>query len=62
MQEDTIMSGMQKEFFSEIIIDLPHADIPIDGLNSYLLQGKEQQVIFMSFVNEVSVHEHSHVR
>jgi quercetin dioxygenase-like cupin family protein len=47
-------------FFPEMITDLPEADIPIEGLHSYLLQGKEQQFVFMSFENDVEVPEHSH--
>ena len=49
-----------EDFFPEIIRDLPEADIPIEGLHSYLLKGEKQQVIFMSFDNDVEVPEHSH--
>ena len=49
-----------EKFFPEIIKELPEADIPIEGLYSYLLQGENQQVIFMSFDNDVEVPEHSH--
>jgi len=41
-------------------VKLPKADIPINGLSSYLLQGKEQQLLFMEFENDVVVPEHSH--
>ncbi len=51
---------MLNEFFPNIITDLPHADIPIEGLDAYLLQGINQQVIFMCFENAVEVPEHSH--
>ncbi len=50
----------EENFFPEIITNLPDADIPIDGLNSYLLQGKNQQLIFMSFENDAEIPEHSH--
>jgi len=51
---------MDKKLFPKIITNLPKADIPIEGLDSYLVQGKEQQVLFMEFGNEVEVPEHSH--
>ena len=52
---------MPKEnFFPVIIINLPEADIPIEGVHSYLFQGENQQFIFMSFENYVEVPEHSH--
>lgn len=47
-------------FFPEIIVNLPKADIPINGLSSYLFQGKNQQMLFMEFANDVEVPEHSH--
>lgn len=49
-----------KIFFPEIITELPQADIPIQGLNSYLFQGLNQQVIFMSFEKDVEISEHYH--
>jgi len=48
------------EIFPEPIRNLPQADIPIEGITSYLLQGEHQQVVFMSFDKDVSVPEHSH--
>ena len=52
---------MQNEnFFPNIITDLPQADIPIKGLNSYLLQCSNHQVIFMSFEKDVEVLDHAH--
>ena len=52
---------MSKEnFYPEIITNLPQAEIPIEGITSYLLQGENQQVVFMSFNRDVSVPEHSH--
>ena len=51
---------MSEIFFPEPIRNLPQADIHIEGITSYLLQGEHQQVVFMSFVKDVSVPEHSH--
>ncbi|MCX6063101.1 MAG: cupin domain-containing protein [Caldiserica bacterium] len=50
----------KEEFFPEMITNLPEADIPIEGLHSYLFQGEKQQVVFMSFENDVEIPEHSH--
>lgn len=50
----------EKDFFPEIITNLPGADIPIKGVRSHLFQGENQQFVFMSFENDVEVPEHSH--
>ncbi|MFH1212911.1 MAG: cupin domain-containing protein [Candidatus Neomarinimicrobiota bacterium] len=47
-------------FFPGVITSLPPADIPIDGLSSYLVQGKDSQIIFMSFEKEAMVGVHTH--
>ncbi len=49
-----------ESFYPEIIKNLPQAGIPIEGITAYLLQGENQQVVFMSFDKDVSVPEHSH--
>ena len=54
------MANEKEDFFPEIITNLPEADIPIEGLHSYLLQGENQQIVFMSFDEDVEVPEHSH--
>ncbi len=46
--------------FPNIITDLPQAEIPIEGLKAYLVQGTGQQVVFMSFEKHVEVPEHAH--
>jgi quercetin dioxygenase-like cupin family protein len=46
--------------FPNIITDLPQAEIPVEGLKAYLVQGSGQQVVFMSFENYAEVPEHSH--
>jgi quercetin dioxygenase-like cupin family protein len=50
----------EESFFPEIITKLPEADIPIEGIKSYLFQGENQQIVFMSFGEEAEVPEHSH--
>ena len=47
-------------FFPEIITKHKHADIPVDGVESHLIQAGQQQFIFMEFDSDVEVPEHSH--
>jgi quercetin dioxygenase-like cupin family protein len=55
------MSTNDKEsFFPEIITTLPEVDIPVAGLRSHLLQGENQQIVFMSFEEDVEIPEHVH--
>jgi quercetin dioxygenase-like cupin family protein len=49
-----------KVLFPNIITNLPQADIPFEGLTSYLLQCTNHQVIFMSFEKDAEIPEHSH--
>jgi quercetin dioxygenase-like cupin family protein len=46
--------------FPEIITKLPEADIPIEELKAFLLQGENQQILFMEFEKETEVPEHSY--
>ncbi len=46
--------------FPEPILNLPQADIPLDGINAYLSQGDNHQIIFMRFEKDVDLPEHSH--
>jgi len=54
------MTTEQEGFWPEIITNLPEAEIPIEGLRSHLLQGQNQQIVFMSFEKDVEVPEHCH--
>jgi len=49
-----------KSTFPEPILNLPEADIPIKGVNAFLSQGNNHQIIFMSFSEDVDLPEHSH--
>ncbi|NOZ03837.1 MAG: cupin domain-containing protein [FCB group bacterium] len=51
---------VNEDFFPPIIRNLPEADIPVEGLQSHLFQGDNQQFIFMSFGNDADIPEHSH--
>ena len=46
--------------FPEPILNLPKADIPLEGVKAYLSQGENDQVIFMEFEKDVDLPEHSH--
>ena len=46
--------------FPDIITQLPQADIPIENLKAFLVQGNNQQVLFMEFDSDTEVAEHSH--
>jgi len=48
-------------FFPNIITNLPHADIPIEGLSSYLIQNENSQIVLMSFDKDAEIAEHVHV-
>lgn len=48
------------EVFPELITNLPEADIPLDGLQAYLSQSDDHQIIFMQFDKDVEIPEHSH--
>ena len=46
--------------FPKPILDLPEADLPLEGVKAYLLQGKNHQIIFMEFEKDEKVPDHSH--
>ena len=46
--------------FPDPIENLPEADIPLKGVKAFLSQGKNHQIIFMEFQNDVDLPEHSH--
>jgi len=47
-------------FFPEIITKLPKADIPLEGIYSYLMQGDHSQLVFFEFPEDKVIQEHSH--
>ena len=46
--------------FPEPIRNLPEADIPLDGIRTYLSQSRNHQLIFMQFEKDVELPDHSH--
>ena len=49
-----------KEIFSEPIRNLPEEDIPLDGVEAFLSQSDDHQILFMRFEADVDLPEHSH--
>ena len=48
------------EFIPEFLKGLPEVDLPIAGARGWLLQGAQQQVVFIEFDATVDVPEHQH--
>lgn len=48
------------DLFPKPITGLPQANIPLKGLNAYLSQGTDHQIIFMEFSEDVVIAEHFH--
>ncbi len=48
------------EIFPGPVLDLPEADIPVDGLKAYIAQGEHFQILYMEFEKEAIIEEHSH--
>lgn len=42
------------------ITDLPEADIPFEGVEGWLMQGENQQIVFMDIAPIGAVTEHKH--
>ena len=48
------------KIFPEPVLNLPEADISIDGLKAYIAQGDHFQILYMEFEKDVIIEEHSH--
>lgn len=48
------------EEFPDFIKALPEADLPLPGVRGWILQGREQQVVFIECAQDVEVPEHDH--
>jgi quercetin dioxygenase-like cupin family protein len=46
--------------YPEIISKLPKIDIPIGGVNGFLLQGTDTQLVFFEFNEVTTIPPHSH--
>ncbi len=50
----------KSKVFPEAITNLPKAIIPFDGMQAFLSQADDHQIIFMEFINDLELTEHSH--
>ncbi len=48
------------KIFPKPIIELPEADIQIEGLKAYLAQEKNNQILFMEFDKDIEIPAHKH--
>jgi quercetin dioxygenase-like cupin family protein len=46
--------------YPEIINKLPEIDLPFDGVKGYLLQGRDNQLVFFEFNKDTAIPQHSH--
>ncbi len=46
--------------YPEIISTLPKINIPFQGVNGYLLQGRDNQLVFFDFAEATTIPPHSH--
>lgn len=49
-----------KKTFPDIVKSFPKADVPLEGLQAWLAQGEDHQILFMEFDKDVELPEHSH--
>ena len=49
-----------KNVFPEPIRNLPEADIPLDGVEAFLSQSDNHQILFMRFEEDADLPEHFH--
>jgi quercetin dioxygenase-like cupin family protein len=53
-------SEIKSNLFPDVITRLPKTNLLLEGAHTYLVQGAENQVIFMEFEQDVILQEHSH--
>jgi len=46
--------------FPDPVLDLPEADLPIEGAQAWLSQGEGHQILFMRFAKDAVLAEHAH--
>ncbi len=51
---------MMESIFPVPVVNLPEADIPLDGCTAYLSQAETHQLLFMKFDKDIYLPEHSH--
>ena len=54
------LCDIMSEIFPKMILELPRADVPLEGSKAYLSQSDNHQIIFLQFKKDVNLPEHSH--
>ena len=54
------MTIKMEQIFPNSIVDLPEADIPMEGISAYLSQCENHLIVFMEFQKEIDLPEHFH--
>ena len=47
-------------FFPQFIRSLPQIELPLPGVTGWLIQGQDNQVVFVEFLERVEVPDHAH--
>ena len=58
-ERDDLMNTKERTY-PEIITRLPEADIHIEGIKAWILQGEKHQLVFFQMEPDVQVPHHSH--
>jgi quercetin dioxygenase-like cupin family protein len=53
-------AGGRLQGFPEVITRLPQADIQLEGVKAWILQGEKQQLVFFEMETTAKIPEHSH--
>ena len=60
MNKEIKESKTGKNPFPESIKNLPHIDVPFEGVLGHLLQGEQQQMVFLFFEKDTEIPPHHH--
>ncbi|MFC1563320.1 cupin domain-containing protein [candidate division KSB1 bacterium] len=52
--------GVINSLYPDIIKNLPEADVPVEGVTAWLLQGEDSQLCFFNIKEGVKIPLHSH--
>lgn len=59
-ENHTLARGLNSTNYPKVITCLPEADIHIEGVKAWILQGENHQLVFFEFKPDTQVPEHSH--
>ncbi|MHA2322710.1 MAG: cupin domain-containing protein [Candidatus Thorarchaeota archaeon] len=55
-----IVNSMIEDFFLNIVKNLPNANVPFPGVQAWVIQGPESQVVFFEIEKSTFIPPHSH--